>query len=86
MDVDDAGNLITDIASEQLEAAPRDESVRIIVDEHETLGLYPPDHSQPEMTLVAVVAPGQPLTIVLVGDSASTMLGVRTGASVMVQW
>ncbi|MGN6137120.1 MAG: SAM hydroxide adenosyltransferase [Aureliella sp.] len=81
------GSLVTDISAAQLSAAPRDASVRVTVDEHETYGLFGPDHGQPAMTLVAIVADGQaPLTIELVDDSASAMLGVRSGAPVEVIW
>lgn len=86
VEVDGAGDLITDIPVEQLAGAPQDASLRIVVDEHETYGLYPPDHSQPAMTLVAILQESGPLKIVLVGDSASAMLGVQVGASVSVQW
>lgn len=86
IEIDDSGNLITDIHVESLAGAPRDSSVRVVVDEHETYGLYPPNHSQPSMTLVAILNESGPLKIVLVDDSASAMLGVRVGASVEVQW
>jgi len=36
--------------------------------------------------LIATVDDQGPLTIVLVGDSASAMLGVRAGATVEVYW
>ncbi len=84
--IDDSGNLVTDISGSHLTDAPRDASLRVVVDEHETYGLFPVDHSQPSMTLVATLADGGPLTIVLVGDSASAMLGVRAGAPVEVHW
>ncbi|MBX3422985.1 MAG: adenosylmethionine-8-amino-7-oxononanoate aminotransferase [Pirellulaceae bacterium] len=84
--VDQAGNLITDIPSERLTSAPTDDSLRVTVDEHETFGLFAPDHGQPDMTLIAIVAPGEPLTVMLVGDSARAMLGVSVGAAVSVQW
>ena len=86
VEVDVAGNLITDIPSDRLRGAPTDASVRVVVDEHETYGLYPLQHSQPAMTLVAIAESGLPLTIVLVEDSASAMLGVRVGAMVEVHW
>ena len=85
-EVDDSGSLITDIQVESLNGAPRDASLRIVVDEHETYGLFPPDHSQPEMTLVATCEDAGPIKIELVGDSASAMLGVRVGAAVEVHW
>lgn len=87
IEVDKGGALITDIASSKLESTPRDISVRIIVDEHETFGLFVEPHDQPSMTLVAIVSEGEgPLRIELVDDSASAMLGVRAGAPVEVLW
>lgn len=86
IEVDSTGNLITDIQADQLGAAPRDDSLRVVVDEHETFGLYPSQHDQPDMTLIAIVDPNGPRRIVLVGDSASVMLGVRVGAPVQVLW
>jgi hypothetical protein len=81
------GDLLTDISSEQLAAAPKDESVRILVDdEHETFGIFPAEHDQPAMTLIAILQADQPLRLHLVGDSASMMLGVRRGASIQVKW
>jgi len=84
--VDESGNLITDISSDRLVGAPADATLRVAVDEHETFGLYPPNHAQPSMTLIAVTRDGAPLTIMLVDDSASAMLGVRVGAPVQVEW
>jgi S-adenosyl-L-methionine hydrolase (adenosine-forming) len=87
IDVNSHGGLVTDISASQLASAPRDTSVRITVDEHETFGLFDAEHGQPAMTLVAVIAHGDgPLTIELVDDSASAMLGVRPGAPVEVHW
>lgn len=86
VEVDESGNLITDIPAEGLNGAPQDASLRIVVDEHETYGVYPPDHSQPSMTLVAILQADAPLKIVLVDDNASAMLGVNVGADVAVHW
>lgn len=86
VEVDESGNLITDIYRDRLAGAPTNETLRVIVDEHETYGIYPPQHAQPSMTLIAIMADSTPLTIVLVGDSASAMLGVRAGAPVKVEW
>lgn len=86
VEVDSTGNLITDIPSERLRGAPTDASLRVVVDEHETYGLYPANHAQPSMTLVAIADGAAPLKIVLVDDSASAMLGVRVGAMVEVHW
>jgi S-adenosylmethionine hydrolase len=86
IEVDASGNLVTDIPSDRLRGAPTDASLRVVVDEHETYGLYPAQHAQPPMTLVAIAEGNLPLTIVLVDDSASAMLGVRVGAMVEVHW
>ncbi len=86
VEVNDSGDLLTDISSESLASAPRDATLRVLVDEHETLGLHALDHSQPSMTLVAILEEGRPLRIVLVDDSASAMLGVQVGARVQVTW
>jgi hypothetical protein len=87
--VDERGSRITDITHAQLAATPRDTSVRITVDEHETFGLFSPGHDQPSMTLVAILedaGENARLRIELVDDSASAMLGVRPGAPVEVVW
>ncbi len=86
VEVDAEGNLITDVSAASLDQAPQDASLRIVVDEHETFGVYPSDHSQPSMTLVAIAEPDNPLKIVLVDDSASAMLGVQVGAAVELSW
>lgn len=84
--IDDSGNLITDVSAAKLADAPRDNSLRFVIDEHETFGLFPCDHQQPPMTLVAVADGDGPISILLVDDSASAMLGIRVGACVEVHW
>lgn len=85
--IDSSGSLITDIQAAQLSSAPRDSSVRIMVDEHETFGIFGQEHGQPDMTLIAILAePSGSLRIELVNDSASAMLGVSAGAPVEVVW
>ena len=80
------GNLVTDISIAQLEAAPRDTSVAIRCDEHETVGLFTPGHGEPEMSLLALLAPSGFLELTIVGDSAKVMLGVALGEKVVVTW
>lgn len=80
------GNLITDIAADALEGAPRDERVAITCDEHQTCGIFPLDHDQPAMTLIGLIGERNLLEICIVGDSAAIMLGVKTGAPVKVDW
>ena len=85
-EIDSAGNLITDITAAQLAGVPRDESVTLAADEHETVGIFPEDHDQPEMTLIAQLDGTGRLQFVLVGDSAQMMLGLGVGTQVTVRW
>lgn len=80
------GRLITDITASQLENAPRDEQVSIRCDEHETAGIFGPDHDQPEATFIAVLGDADCLELQIVGHDASIMLGVRVGENVTVRW
>ena len=80
------GNLVSDISADQLHQAPRDESVVIRCDEHETNGLFDGVHNQPEATLIARIGPSGKLELEIVGDSAKIMLGVPLGETITVQW
>jgi S-adenosyl-L-methionine hydrolase (adenosine-forming) len=84
--IDSFGNLITDITGPMLADVPRDESVRIACDEHETLGIYRTYSDQPAMTLMALVGSSGRLELAIVEDSAAAMLGIRTGTPVVVSW
>ena len=84
--VTEAGNLVTDITAEQLRDAPRDESVAVRCDEHETCGIFGRDHGEPESTFLAILDPAGALELEIVGDSASLMLGIRVGEKVVVEW
>lgn len=84
--IDSFGNLVTDINADMLADAPRDESVRIECDEHETLGIFRAYAEQPPMTLVALVGSSGYLELAIVGDSAAAMLGIRQGTPVTVSW
>ncbi|MEM9185273.1 MAG: SAM-dependent chlorinase/fluorinase [Planctomycetota bacterium] len=86
VEVDSFGNLITNISEEMLQACPRDASVTIRCDEHETFGIYQTYGEQPAMTLVALVGSGGALELAIVDDSAKIMLGVGVGAPVAVSW
>ena len=85
-EIDSVGNLITDITAEQLDGVPRDESVTVAADEHETVGIFSEDHGQPERTLIALLDLAGRLRLVLVGDSAQMMLGLGVGTQVTVRW
>ncbi len=83
--VSEAGDLITSITPAQLAAAPRDQRTSISCGGHQTIGLFPPDHKEPEMTFLAIVD-DEALRLTIVGDSARIMLGLRTGEAVVVEW
>ncbi len=84
--ITDDGDLVTDITGQQLETVPRDESVSVRCDEHETLGIFSTDHDQPDATFVAVLAADGLLRLAIVGVSAADMLGIRVGEKVIVTW
>ena len=84
--INDAGDLITDIALDQLAKAPTDERVTITCDGHVTSCLLPADHQQEQLTFIALKGNSGFLELSLVGEDASKFLGVRAGAAVMVQW
>ena len=84
--VSPSGDLITDIGVDQLNDVPRDESVQVQCDGHETAGIYDADHQQPEATLIALIGDSGNLEISIVGESLSAMLGIGVGAKVNVVW
>ena len=84
--IGEGGNLVTDIPCAALAEAPRDSAVSIRCDEHETVGLFTPGHSEPEMSFLAMLGDSGFLELTIVGDSAKIMLGVRVGERVSVQW
>lgn len=81
----EAGDLLTDITAGQLADVPRDERVAVACGGHQTIGIYPADHSEPEMTFLAVVD-DDGLRLTIVGDSARIMLGLGVGEAVVVEW
>ena len=89
--IDSSGDLITDITSSQLTGLPtgdvrKTDAVRVIVDEHETIGVFDEQHEQPAMTLIAILGSNNILRLHLVSDSAAAMLGVRVATPVEVAW
>ena len=84
--IDSFGNLITNITAEMLRHAPRDERVRIVCEEHETLGIYRTYADQPAQTLIALVGSSGCLELAVVNDNAAALLGIGVGAPVRVCW
>jgi S-adenosylmethionine hydrolase len=80
------GNLVTDLTAEQLQHVPKDLRVSIQCDEHVPQGIFAPGHSEPEMTLLALLGSRGVLELEIVGDSARLMLGIPVGEKVVVQW
>lgn len=80
------GGLVTDITADQLDAAPRDDSVTIAFGGHETFGLFSEDNDLPTATLVAILPDSGFLKIELTGISVSDMLGIQVGEGVEVSW
>lgn len=81
-----SGDLITDISVSLLADAPRDERTTVSCDEHQTVGLFGVDHSEPPMTLIALLGASGFLELVIVEESARMMLGIRPGEAVRVEW
>ncbi len=84
--VRESGDIVTSLTREQLAPAPTDDSVTVLCDGHKTAGIFPADHSEPEMTFLAVLGKDDHLELMLVGDSAYKFLGIREGAVVTVKW
>ena len=84
--ISESGDLVTDISVESLSGLPGDDSVRVAVGPHETLGIYESDHEEPEATMIAVRGAGGNLEIGIVGMNISEMLGIATGEKVTVRW
>jgi S-adenosylmethionine hydrolase len=80
------GNLITDIANDRLKGVPSGDGVKIICDEHETVGIYQADHEEEAATLMAILGGSGFLELTIVGDSAQAMLGVPLKEKVVVKW
>ena len=85
-EINESGDLVTDISIESLESVPRDESVTVSVGPHETIGIYGTDHQEPDSTMIAVTGSSGKLEIGIVGMNMSEMLGIRAGEKVAVRW
>ncbi len=84
--ISQSGSLVTDIGNDQVADVPHDESVSIKFGGHETLGIYPTEHGQPDATLVASLGASGFVEIEIVGVSISDMLGLKPGIAVKIAW
>ena len=80
------GNLVTDIPAASLRGVPTDDRVSVTCDGHITNGVFPIEHNQPAMTLLAMLGDSGHLELAIVGERASDFLGIRPGASIVVRW
>ena len=85
-EINDAGDLVTDIHRDQLIDVPRDQSVTVSFGAFETVGIYEADHGEPESTLIAVIGSQDLLELGIVGLSIHEMLRVGVGEKVSIKW
>lgn len=84
--ISDSGDAITDLDHAQLSDVPNDDRTSIECGGHTTLGIYPADHDQPEMTYVAILGSSGFLELSLIGDSAAKFLGLKVNDGVNIKW
>lgn len=83
---DSVGNLITNIANDSVAGLVGDENLSVKFGDHETFGIFPTDHGQPDATLVASLGESGCVQIEIVGISLSDMLGIKPGVQVVIAW
>ncbi len=83
---DSVGNLITDIANDSVAGLVGDENVTVKFGAHETFGIFPAEHGEPNATLVASLGETGFVKIEIVGISLRDMLGIKEGVEVAVAW
>ena len=84
--LNDAGDLVTDISNQQCtEIDPLDQA-KVAVGGHETIGIYPTDHNEPESTLIAVQGTSGHIEVGITGMNMSQMLGLAVGEKVKITW
>ena len=84
--LNEAGDLLTDIAVSSCATAPNPLEVKIRIGPHETLGIHPATHNEPEGTLIAIASDEGLLNISITGMNISEMLGIPVGQKVTVSW
>lgn len=84
--IGEEGNLLTDIAIDQVSEIVGHDTVVIKFGGHETIGLFPTDHGQPNATMVASVGQSGFVEIEIVGISLAEMLGIKVEEPVAIIW
>jgi len=80
------GDLVTDIAIASAGDLPNILEVRVRVGPHETIGIHPADHQEPESTLIAIENPNGMVEIGITGMNLGEMLGIKVGEKVTIKW
>jgi len=83
---DSAGNLVTNIANDSVAGLVGDENVSVKFGDHETFGIFPTEHGEPDATLVASLGQSGCVEIEIVGISLSDMLGIKPGVQISIAW
>ena len=60
--------------------------VKVQIGPHETIGVHPADHNEPEATLIAICGDSGFVEIGITGINISEMLGIPVGEKVTVSW
>ena len=84
--INEAGGLISDIPNDLVQDAPQDESVCVKFGGHETVGIHPSEHGQPDSTMVAVRGDSGFVEIEIVGIPLAPMLGIQVGEKIEIRW
>jgi len=84
--ISESGDAITDLAIGAFDDVPMDDKTSVECGGHTTLGLFPGNHDQPEMTYVAILGNSGFLELSLIGDSAAKFLGLKVNDDVTVKW
>jgi S-adenosylmethionine hydrolase len=85
-EIGETGSLVTDISVAQIANIPHDDSVTIRFGGHETLGIFPVNHGQPDATMVASFGQTGFLEIEIVGINLSEMLGIGIDVPIEITW
>ena len=84
--LNEAGDLITDISNQRCTEISKLDQARVAIGGHETIGIFPLDHNEPESTLIAVQGGSGKIEVGITGTNVSKMLGLAVGEKVRITW